>query len=44
MERLGFQVGTWNVYSLTGRASEVVEALSGKKSRRGMHSRNMMES
>jgi len=27
----GFQVGTWNVDSLTGRASEVVEALSDRK-------------
>jgi len=27
----GFQVGAWNVNSLTGRAGEVVEALSDKK-------------
>jgi len=27
-ERLGFQVGTRNIVSLTGRAGEVVEALS----------------
>jgi len=27
VERLGFWVGTWNVDSLTGKASEVVEAL-----------------
>jgi len=31
VERLGFQVGTWNVDSLTGRAGEVVEALSDRK-------------
>jgi len=27
----GFRVGTWNVDSLTGRAGEVVEALSDRK-------------
>ena len=27
----GFSVGTWNVHSLTGRAGEVVEALSDMK-------------
>jgi len=27
----GFWVGTWNVDSLTGRAGEVVEALSDRK-------------
>jgi len=27
----GFQVGTWNVDSLTGRAGEVVEVLSNRK-------------
>jgi len=26
-----FQVGTWNVDSLTGRAGEIVEALSDRK-------------
>ena len=31
MERLGFQVGTWNVDSLTGRAVEVAEALTIRK-------------
>jgi len=30
-ERLGFWVGTWNVDSLTGRAGEVIEALSDRK-------------
>jgi len=27
----GFRVGTWNVDSLTGRAGEVVEAMSDRK-------------
>jgi len=27
----GFRVSTWNVHSLTGRADEVVEALSDRK-------------
>jgi len=27
----GFQVGTWNIDSLTGRASELVEALAERK-------------
>ena len=31
MDRLGLRVGIWNVDSLTGRASEVVEALSYRK-------------
>jgi len=31
VERLGFQVGTWNVDSLTDRAGEVVEALLDRK-------------
>ena len=31
MESWQFQVGTWNVDSLTGRAGEIVEALSDRK-------------
>jgi len=30
-KRLGFRLGAWNVDSLTGRAGEVVEAMSERK-------------